>query len=224
MAEHQTAPFRRPKRRRYTFDERVQLVDKLTDHMKSFDCRFTRLLGNLNADFGVTRARLRILDCVIRHPGWNISRIAYDLGLTRQTVSRTVRAMHVAGLLDLQTGSDRRSQYPRLTIIGRVVAKIRLTQAHEWSHRLLAAVDTTAVSAAGWFFEMLLFHLPERLDVYAIDPERLPSGMPPSFEEARRRRQPQMPRPVHPILADGDGWLWADCPIKRDRPARFRAA
>jgi DNA-binding MarR family transcriptional regulator len=224
MAEHQTAPFRRPKRRRYTFDERVQLVDKLTDHMKSFDCRFTRLLGNLNADFGVTRARLRILDCVIRHPGWNISRIAYDLGLTRQTVSRTVRAMHVAGLLDLQTGSDRRSQYPRLTIIGRVVAKIRLTQAHEWSHRLLAAVDTTAVSAAGWFFETLLFHLPERLDVYAIDAERLPSGMPPSFEEARRRRQPQMPRPVHPVLADGDGWLWADCPIKRDRPARFRAA
>jgi len=224
MAEHPTAPSRRPGRRRYTFDERVQLVDKLTDQMKSFDCRFTRLLGNLNADFGVTRARLRILDCVIRHRGWNISRIAYDLGLTRQTVSRTIRAMHVAGLLDLETGSDRRSLYPRLTITGRVVAKIRLTQAYDWSHRLLAAVDTAAVSAAGWFFETLLFHLPERLDVYAIDPERLPSGMPPSFEEARRRQLPPWPQPIHPILADGDGWLWADCPIKRRRPTRFRAA
>ena len=207
-------------KKRFTFEQRVQLVDQLTHKLKAFDCRFTRLLGNLNADFGLTRARLRILDWVIRYPDCNISRIAYDLDLSRQTVHRTVRAMERAGLLDLEEGNDRRSIYPTLTSVGRVVAKLRVTQAHAWSHRLVAPVDTAAVSAADWLLEMMLYHLPERLDPYSIDPENLPGGMPPSFEEALRRQQQRHPfqvpeRPVHPIMQNGGSKLWPGREVKR---------
>lgn len=212
MSDTPTTPAtpRRPKRRRFTFNERVNLVDLLVHDLKSFDCRFTRLLGNLNADVGLTRARLRILDCVIRNPGWNISRIAYDLDLTRQTVQRTIQAMQRAGLIDLETGRDRRALYPKLAATGRVLSKVRLTQAHEWSHRLTAAIDTVAISAARWLFSTLRYYLPEKLDVYSIDPERLPSGMPTSFEEARLRLNPRTPKPLHPIIRNGGDRLWVD--------------
>lgn len=206
--------------RRFTFEQRVQLVDQLVHKLKAFDCRFTRLLGNLNADFGLTRARLRILDWVARYPGCNISRIAYDLDLSRQTVQRTVRAMERAGLLDLDEGPDRRSIYPSLTSTGRVVTKLRVTQAHAWSHRLAAPVDTPAVSAAEWLLQTMLFHLPERLDPYSIDPNDLPGGMPWSFDEALRRQRQRQPRqvpetPVHPIMENGGDRLWPDREVKR---------
>lgn len=196
-------PYNRPRRRRFTFEERVLFVDRLVQKSKAFDCRLTRLLGNLNADFGLTRARLRILDCVIRFPGWNISRIAYELDLSRQTVHRTVHAMERVGLLDLEEGPDRRSIYPSLTGTGRVVAKLRLTQAHEWSHQLIEPIDTAAISAAEWLFGSLLRYLPERIDAEKIDPEALPLGLPKSFYEALRIQQRVPRKPIHPIIADG---------------------
>ncbi len=222
MPSPRTNTRRANKRRRFTFEQRVQLVDRLTHKLKAFDCRLTRLLGNLNADFGLTRARLRILDWVIRYPGCNISRIAYDLDLSRQTVHRTVRAMERAGLLDLDEGPDRRSLYPSLTDVGKVVAKLRVTQAHTWSHRLAAPVDTEAVSATEWLLEMMLRHLPERLDPYSIDPDNLPSGMPASFDEALRRQRQRHPfpvpaKPVHPIMENGGAKLWPNRDVKRGR-------
>jgi len=215
-----TNAHRADKRRRYTFDQRVQLVDRLAHKLKAFDCRLTRLLGNLNADFGLTRARLRILDWVIRYPGCNMSRIAYDLDLSRQTVQRTMRAMERAGLLDLDEGPDQRSIYPSLTVVGSVVAKLRVTQAHEWSHRMAAPIDTAEVSEAEWLLDTMLRHLPERLDPYSIDPDNLPGGMPPSFDEALRRQRQRNPfpvpaKPVHPIMENGGAKLWPNRKEKR---------
>ncbi len=194
----------RARKRRYTFNERVFLVDRLLDRMKAFDCRYSRLLGNFNADFGLTSARLRILDCIIRFPGWNMSRIAYQLDLSRQTVQRTIQAMSRAGLLDLDP-RGRRALIPKLTATGRIVSKLRLTQAYEWSHQLTWGVPTEAASAAGWLFHTLLWNLPERMASDDVDADNLPTGMPDGVRRAlETRRVPGAPIPRHPIIADGD--------------------
>jgi DNA-binding MarR family transcriptional regulator len=195
---------RRARKRRYTFEQRAFLIDRLFDRMKAFDCRYSRLLGNFNSDFGLTRARLRILDCVIRFPGWNMSRIAYQLDLSRQTVQRTIQAMSRAGLLDLEP-SGKRALIPKLTGTGRVVSKLRLTQAHEWSHQLTWGVPTAAASAAGWLFHELLWNLPEKMATATVDPDNLPTGMSAGVRWAvEKQRIPGSPLPRHPIIADGD--------------------
>lgn len=209
-----------PKKRRFSAYERVVLVDLMVHQLKALDCRLTRLLGNMNADFGLTRARLRILDWVARHPGRNISWIAYDLGLTRQTVHRTVRAMEKARLLDLDEGSDGRAIYPRLTDAGLVVTKIRVTQAHAWTHELIDPVHTDTICSMRWFLDTMLRYLPQHLDPNAVDPENLPRGMHrhDHFLMMRyRERHHDLfdEAPVHPIMENGGDKLWPDRARKR---------
>lgn len=203
---HET-PYRRPRKRRHTFEQRVFLVDRMFSKLKAFDCRYTRLLGNMNADFGLTRARLRILDIVVQIPGLNISGIAYFLDLSRQSVHRTIRAMEAAGLLELER-VGKKALVPRLATTGRIVAKLRLTQAHEWSQQLSWGIPTEAASTAGWIAQQLIDNLPQRLITDEVDPHNLPTGMPRGVEWAIKKR-PHDPRwiPKHPIIKFGDP-LW----------------
>lgn len=211
--------FQQATKPRYTFDQRVHLIDRMFSAMKAFDCRYTRLLGNMNADFGLTRARLRILDAVIRLPAnWNISDIARHLDLSRQTVHRTMRAMETAGLITLEP-VGKKALVPRLASTGRIVATLRLTQAHEWSHKLAWAIPTAAASKAAWIAERLTSNLPPRMVTDEIDPENLPTGMPRGYSiEYNGRPRNSWLVPKHPIIANGDP-LWPD----DLRPARLRA-
>lgn len=219
MAILHNSRYHQARNRRYTFDQRVFIVDRMFSRLKAFDCRYTRLLGNMNADFGLTRARLRILDAVIRLPSnWNISDIARHLDLSRQTVHRTMRAMEKAGLIVLEP-AGKKALVPRLASTGRIVSTLRLTQAHEWTQKLAWGIPTAIASTASWIAEQLNSNLPPRMVPDEIDPDNLPTGMPRGYwlEYNGRPRQSWLV-PKHPIIENGDP-LWPN----DLKPARLQA-
>ena len=93
--------------------------EELTDGIELFFFAgrdFAKALDVRLAELGLGRAHYRALHFVARHPGMPVSDLLSILGITKQSLSRVVRALTAGGYLAQTEGArDRRQRLLRLT-------------------------------------------------------------------------------------------------------------
>lgn len=130
--------------------------------------RYVRLHTRANAEHALTHARSRILDALLEAEGYNISELAWRLDLTRQSVHRVVHEMERARLLRLER-PGKRDVLPKLTMLGRAIAKQAVSDDEDWWARLLRNFPTRDLDLVAAHLRRYLAELP----FFLSDPQQL---------------------------------------------------
>lgn len=155
-------PPRLARLQRYLDKARPHIRDGLFRCLDAGRARYTRLHGRSHAGYGLTHARVRILDALLAARDMNISELAWRLDLTRQSVHRVVHAMQSAGLLWLRP-RGKRELLPTLTLLGRVLAQQALSDDRDWWARLSRNVPTRDLDLMAAHLRRYLKELPRFL-------------------------------------------------------------
>lgn len=101
----------------------------------------------MSADLGSSGARWQVMNVVVRRP-MTVSQIARRLSLARQSVQRTVRALHAEGVVALQPNlDDRRAPLVTLTPDGRALHAALSRRQAVWASECLRGVEAAELSA-----------------------------------------------------------------------------
>ena len=115
----------------------------------------------LVAKFGITGARWQVLGA-LSHPGGpdTVSRIARDMGLTRQSVQRVVNEMVKDGMLAFEENPNhKRSKLVRMTAAGEKVFAAALEIQVPWVRELSKGISKKRLTEA----RQVLEHIRDRL-------------------------------------------------------------
>lgn len=146
-------------RRSYLDKARPRIRKGLFRCFDSCHARYARLHSRANAEHALTHARARILDVLLEAEGYNISELAWRLDLTRQSVHRVVHAMEDAGLLRLER-PGKRYLLPKLTMLGRAIAKQAVSDDEDWWARLMRNIPTRDLDIVAAHLRRYLSELP----------------------------------------------------------------
>lgn len=164
-----TLPPRLARLRRHYLDKaRPRIRKGLFRCFDSCHARYVRLHTRANAEHALTHARARILDALLEAEGYNISELAWRLDLTRQSVHRVVHEMERVRLLRLER-RGRRDLLPKLTVLGRAIAKQAVGDDDDWWARLLRNFPTRDLDLVATHLRRYLAELP----FFLSDPQQL---------------------------------------------------
>ena len=96
----------------------------------------------------LSSARWQVVGAIDKGP-LSVSKIARNMGLTRQTVQRLANEMKVGQFIEYAPNPDhRRAKLVRLTKKGRRVMKILNQRQIHWADKIAAGVNTEEIEAA----------------------------------------------------------------------------
>ena len=97
----------------------------------------------------LSSARWKVVGAIDQQGPLSVSKIARNMGLTRQTVQRLANEMKVGQFIEYAPNPDhRRAKLVRLTKKGRRVMKILKQRQIHWADKIAAGVSTEEVEAA----------------------------------------------------------------------------
>jgi DNA-binding MarR family transcriptional regulator len=97
----------------------------------------------------LSSARWKVVGAIDQQGPLSVSKIARNMGLTRQTVQRLANEMKVGQFIEYAPNPDhRRAKLVRLTKKGRRVMKILKQRQIHWADKIAAGVSTEEIEAA----------------------------------------------------------------------------
>jgi DNA-binding MarR family transcriptional regulator len=97
----------------------------------------------------LSSARWKVVGAIDQQGPLSVSKIARNMGLTRQTVQRLANEMKVGQFIEYAPNPDhRRAKLVRLTKKGRRVMKILNQRQIHWADKIAAGVNTEEIEAA----------------------------------------------------------------------------
>ncbi|HXN23427.1 MAG TPA: MarR family transcriptional regulator [Candidatus Dormibacteraeota bacterium] len=97
----------------------------------------------------LSSARWKVVGAIDQQGPLSVSKIARNMGLTRQTVQRLANEMKVGQFIEYAPNPDhRRAKLVRLTKKGRRVMKILNQRQIYWADKIAAGVNTEEIEAA----------------------------------------------------------------------------
>ena len=97
----------------------------------------------------LSSARWKVIGAIDQQGPLSVSKIARNMGLTRQTVQRLANEMKVGQFIEYAPNPDhRRAKLVRLTKKGRRVMKILNQRQIHWADKIAAGVNTEEIEAA----------------------------------------------------------------------------
>ena len=97
----------------------------------------------------LSSARWQVVGAIDQQGPLSVSKIARNMGLTRQTVQRLANEMKVGQFIEYAPNPDhRRAKLVRLTKKGRRVMKILNQRQIHWADKIAAGVNTEEIEAA----------------------------------------------------------------------------
>ena len=112
-----------------------------------------RTVDPVLADYRIGRAHQRALYVVARRPGLTVGTLLALLGVTKQSLGKTLRELMARGLIEQRAGSpDRRQRLLRLTTAGAALEQ-RLFE--QLGARMAEAYSSAGQDAVGGFWAVL---------------------------------------------------------------------